>query len=131
MDATDLTLIDDRFAWIIAVFGAIFLISQMVKKTGNEVDDMFNGFRRSSSTRKKSRLSEMKSDLDYVIEEVAQLKEGIRLRDRLAETHSRWDHQLIMTALRLDPTIEISDPPPLVPTAEEDPIKEGRKDASA
>lgn len=115
IDPQILLLQNGRLAWLVGIFAAILIIVTLLKRINTGVDEIVTDTNRSHRHRKLSRIEQQESDIRFLMSEVSNLKEGMRLRDRLTEVHSRWDHQMIMLLIKLDPSIEIDEPPSLVP----------------
>lgn len=94
----------------------MFLVASYYKKGTTEFVEANRIRRQSRRQQRKGRIESLEEDNKWSIDRIEELMKDTRERDRLAEEHSRWDHEMIMTLIRLDPRINIKDPPPLVPT---------------
>lgn len=103
------------FAWILAIGLVVLLVTRYYKDTTTEFTEASRIRRQSRRMQRKGRIESLEDDNKWSIARIEELMRDTRERDRLAEEHSRWDHDIIMKLIRLDPSIEIADPPPLVP----------------
>ena len=103
------------FAWVLAIGLVMFLVSGYYKKSITEFVEAKSISRQSKRQQRKGRIESLEEDNKWSIDRIEELMKDTRERDRLAEEHSRWDHEMIMALIRLDPSIQIVDPPPLVP----------------
>ena len=104
------------FAWVLAIGLVMFLVSGYYKKSTTEFAEATKIRRQSKRAQRRGRIEALEEDNKWSIDRIEELMKDTRERDRLAEEHSRWDHEMIMALIRLDPTIKVKDPPPLVPT---------------
>ena len=93
----------------------MFLVSGYYKKSITEFVEAKSISRQSKRQQRKGRIESLEEDNKWSIDRIEELMKDTRERDRLAEEHSRWDHEMIMELIRLNPKIEIKDPPPLIP----------------
>ena len=109
------TSIHPFFLWLLGVAAVVYFLAKYYNNSAAEFTKASSERRRAKRFKRLGRISALEEDNEWAIARIQELMVDSRERDRLAEDHSRWDHDVIMRLIRLDPDIELPDPPPLVP----------------
>lgn len=69
-----------------------------------------------------ARVNDLIADVRYLKDQVSYLRRQMEERDRRARSHHRWDHRIILEAVKLDPAIleRVGEPPSLYPEASDE-----------
>lgn len=128
MDPDKYVTVDPTFLWILGLLAALLIALRLLNSGSEEFNKIRMALSRSQKQIKSSQIATMKEELRWAIARIQELMENSQERDRLAERHSRWDHEMIMRLIKAEGVdATIPDPPPLVPTAKVRNIKPPRQ----
>lgn len=108
-------IIDPRLLWVVGVITGLIVILRLANSGSQEIDKLAHYIQDSTKKVRNARQAALEKEVEWCKNRIMELIDNIYERDRLVEEHSRWDHKMIMTLIRMDPNLELEDPPTLVP----------------